>query len=247
MVQGVDDGEAMMAEWLGEQGYRFDFEPGDWGVPTNPDFRVLLPEGPVAIEVESVEGWGIFTGLGPGGPTRQRPMREALKPLRSQLRHAAKQLKPLAGTGMPLVVAVANPGRRPVPFSADAMVAAMYGDPEHVLGADGSSQVLVGRNGKLTNDHPYLSAVMVLRKGTEVRAAERRWVDENYRRFGSAQEMGPELRRLEAEGAFGVERVAVDLIETASGSARLPAGFTAGELGTHWVPLPDRSGLTRLR
>jgi len=52
--------------------------------------------------------------------------------------------------------------------------------------------------------------------------------------------------RLDAEGAFGTERVAIDLIETASSCQRVPADLATGHDDTHWALLPDGSGLRRV-
>jgi hypothetical protein len=244
----LDAGEALMAQWLTDRGYTYEFEPEDWGVNTCPDFRVDVSGHIVAIEVESIEGWGGFANT-PVGQGFTRGMDRALRPLRAKIKEGARQLKPLAGTGMPLLVAVANPFRRPVPFSADMMISAMYGDPSYRFSTDRpGGQMLLDRNGKLTNDHSYVSAVMTIRTAPGVREAAGHWFDENRTRFASAQAMMVEARRLESEGFFGnANVVAVDLIETvATGSARLPAGFASGPNDTHWGPLPDGSGIMRL-
>jgi len=92
----LDAGEGLMARWLNERGYPFEFEP-DWGVPTCPDFRVRHGSNIVAIEVKTIEGQGLFTNVRVGDHGF-RPMDKALKPLREKIHAAARQLKPLAGT-----------------------------------------------------------------------------------------------------------------------------------------------------
>ena len=257
----MDAGETLVARWLNGRGLAHDFEP-DCGVRTKPDFRVSLADVQVAIEVESIESWGgfaVFKEQMASNPTVSNPpllgdgftrgMDNALRPLRSQIRHAAKQLKPLAGLGMPLVVAVTNPYNRPVPFSADMMIAAMYGDPEYQFPADGGPhRAVLGRNGKLGRDHQYLSAVMLVRKAPGVRKAAALWRDQSWKRFRSATEYREEVDRLCAAGYFGDEQaVAVDLIETNSEALRVPAGFLVGPSDTHWVPNDDGTGITRVQ
>ena len=56
-----------------------------------------------------------------------RTMKQALKPIRNQIAEAAPQLKPLANSGMPLVVALANPLSLQAPFEASMVTADMYG------------------------------------------------------------------------------------------------------------------------
>ncbi len=133
-------------------------------------------------------------------------MGEALQPSRNQLHHGTKQLKSVAATGMPLVVAVANSILRPAPFSAEMMLAAMYGDPRHGLTLDRGFQVAVGRNGKLTYDHPYLNAVMLVRKGAEARAAVDRWREMSYHVFGSAQDMARNFGAFLSNAPLGAHR-----------------------------------------
>ncbi len=125
----------------------------------------------------------------------------------------------------------------------------MYGDPEYEFPSDGGAgRMVLGRNGKLWNDHPYVSAVMVIRQAPGVREAAELWFDENRTRFGSATEMGEEARRLGAAGYFGDEQgVAIDLVETKSYAPRVPAWLVGGPGDTHWIPNDDGSGITQVQ
>ena len=238
-----------MATWLDDRDYRWEFEPGDWGVNTCPDFRVEVFGQKLAIEVESIESWGGFKTIKPGQPPFSRTMDRALEPVRSKIRKGARQLKPLAGTGMPLLVAVVNPYNRPVPYSADMMISAMYGDPTYTFPADGGpGRATLGRNGKLTNDHPYLSGVLVLRSGPGVKEAVSTWFDQNRTRFDRIEDVVAEVGRLETLGYFGDRAaVAVDVLETVTAPVRVPADFAGGPHDTHWAPLEDGTGIVRLR
>jgi hypothetical protein len=238
----------LMARWLTDRGYSWDFEPADWGVPTCPDFRVQLTNGNAAIEVKAFETSGMFSDPLAAGAAN-RTMKRALKPIRNQIAEAAPQLKPLANSGMPLVVALANPLNRPVPSEASMVIAAMYGDPAYTFPADGGpGRFTLGLNGKLTNDHPYISAVIVLRpdvRGIELASG---WFDQNRASFSTPEEMIAEYRRLERSGAFDSDNtVAIDLIETAGTATRLPENFANGPDDTCWRPIPDGTGMMRVK
>ncbi len=80
-------------------------------------------------------------------------------PSRNQLGEAAAQLKGLASK-MPLVVVVANPEGAPVDMTVGGVVVeAMYG-PAPSLSPDRAG---LGRDGKFTASHQYVSAVVILR------------------------------------------------------------------------------------
>src|SRR5712691_8072551 len=80
----------------------------DLGVPKRPDYLIAKDGVEVVCEVKEFEATAI---------DRLRELRQAfttsqsveLKPIRAQVRQAARQLKPLAGSKWPLVVVLANP------------------------------------------------------------------------------------------------------------------------------------------
>jgi hypothetical protein len=99
------------------------------------------------------------------------PDAEVYGPIRNQVKEAAKQLKPLAVRGIPLVVVLANPDEARVNLSVESVIAALYGNPQWTMQIDTATGAAVdeghlelGRDGKLTNDHAYLSAVVLLRR-----------------------------------------------------------------------------------
>jgi len=66
-----------------------------------------------------------------------------------------------------------------VPFSAELLISAMYGDPAYQFastggtgGTGGTDRMLLDRNGKLTNDHPYISAVALIREKSNAAAQQ---------------------------------------------------------------------------
>ena len=232
-----------MVRWLNDRGYPFEFEP-DWGVSKSPDFRVHHGNEVVAIEVKTIEEGGLLKDVRPGDHGF-RKMKDALKPLRGKIRDAAPQLKPLAGSGIPLVIAISNPHKRPVPDTVEFLMSAMYGDPTYRFARDGGAgRALLGLNGKLKSDHPYISAVALVREVSHDAEAAGRWHDENRSHFASPEEMIAAARRLGLMDPAGT-RVAVDLVDTVTDAPRVPAMFVAGPDDSRWSLTADRSGLTR--
>lgn len=95
--------------------------------------------------------------------------KDVLRPVRHKIRAAARQLKPLAGSGRPLVIMLANPRGARVGLSPQEIVWTMYGDPAFAFSMDPRTGEAVDEggfittaNGKLRNDHPYISAVTVV-------------------------------------------------------------------------------------
>jgi hypothetical protein len=97
---------------------------------------------------------------GAGGTTSAEAV---LGPMRCKIREAARQLKPFAPSGMPLVIVLTNPHGALVLTDPSRVVHAMYGDPTVTIpinaaigGADGDAVLITGRNGKLRVDHAYI-------------------------------------------------------------------------------------------
>jgi hypothetical protein len=225
----TDPAEVRFENYLNAHDYLFEYEP-DLHIDKQPDYMVQRGDDMVVCEVKGFQTLGIW------GPMLQSPghmvtrsMKEVLAPVRSQISAAAVQLKPLAGSGIPLVVVLSNPEKAGVDLSPTMVIAAMYGD----LGAqfssrpDGttSSEWIADRNGKLTNDHGYVSAVVVARAGD--RSAE--GVDAFIRGF------------LEANPAAATEEV-LAAVDEASDSFEPPEPYYYCDVfqtaSTTCVPLP---------
>jgi hypothetical protein len=158
-------GERLFEAYLAEHDYPEPaFEP-DLGVAKRPDYLVARAGSEAVCEVKEFDAKANPPPVGGG----MRSMVDVLRPVRQKIRDAAKQLKPLRDCGRPLVVVLANPQGAFVRLGPREMVWAMYGDPAFEFTADpatgesvGEAGFVVTRNGRLRNDHPYVSAVVVV-------------------------------------------------------------------------------------
>lgn len=162
------EGELLFEAYLAEHDYPEPAYEPNLGVRTRPDYVVVRGEAEAVCEVEEFDpdsGWS----PGNAGPSGRRSMEDVLRPVRYKIRAAARQLKPLADSGRPLVIVLANPGGAWVGLWPQEIVWAMYGDPAFAFSVDAQTGDAVDeggfittRNGKLRNDHPYISAVAVV-------------------------------------------------------------------------------------
>jgi len=64
----------------------------------------------------------------------------------------------------------------------------MYGDPAYQFASTGGTdRMLLDRNGKLTNNHPYISAVALIREKSNAAADIETWYAKNRHDFPSAE------------------------------------------------------------
>lgn len=163
------EGELLFEAYLAEHGYPEPAYEPDLGVPTRPDYVVMRGEAEAICEVEEFSadsGWSPSSA----GPSGRRSMEVVMRPVRNKIREGARQLKPLAESGRPLVIVLANPSGAWVGLSPRELVWAMYGDPAYrfAINADtgeaADGEFITTRNGKLRNDHPYISALALVAK-----------------------------------------------------------------------------------
>jgi hypothetical protein len=156
-------------------------------------------------------------------------------------------LKPLRELEPPLVVVLANPDGAFVNLSSEHVLASLYGNLTFTIPIDPTSGGAVsdgrfefGRDGKLTNDHPYLSAVALLRRRehkvdriAEISAEER---EPAPRDFDEAARAAYKLsQRLEKEDLPEGDYLYLDVIETASNTAvPLRDDWFRGPNDTRW-------------
>jgi hypothetical protein len=132
------------------------------------------------------------------------------------------------------------------------VISAMYGDlqleaPRLPDGSLGEFQSVAGRNGKLTNDHPYVSAVAVVRREDHAAPWVSEWVDTHQAGFGDdVQALTAALAEASQDAPEG-DDIFLEVFETISETAvPLPRDIFNGPRDLRWVPNASRTGLTPL-
>jgi hypothetical protein len=149
MTRRRPEGELLFEAYVAEHDYPAPKYEPDLGVRTRPDYVVVRGGAEAVCEVEEFDpdsGWS----PGNAGPSGRRSMEDVLRPVRYKIRAAARQLKPLAGSGRPLVIVLANPGGGWVGLSPQEIVWAMYGDPAFVVSVDARTGEAVDEGGFIT-------------------------------------------------------------------------------------------------
>ena len=213
-----DPGEKLFERYLEQRGYTvLAYEP-DLGTAKRPDYLVRADGTDVVVEVESFETTVVQTPTEPGGSAALSDLR----PLRRKISAGAEQLKGIGG--YPLIVVIANPYHIAVPLLPSHLVAAMYGDLAFEFLPDGTQQWRLGRNGRLHVDepdgtshgnHPYLSAVGVLRVGS---ALDMNIIADLREHAGAGNPLQIVAHALSAEDNPQVQQdtLSLDLFETVS-------------------------------
>lgn len=226
-------GDLMFEAYVAEQNYPAPQHEPDLGTTKRPDYLIERDGERCVVEVKQ---FAPDTRSFPDQRAGTTTVEAILKPIRSQIREAARQLKDVAQLGLPLVVMLTNPHGAFVILGNRELVWAMYGDPVVVMdidvtvgGAVGEPRHEVGRNGRLARDHQYISAVAILSR--RQRATD--WYDETAKRHADLP--GAERWRLICEAETRGERPEgsyhrVSVFKTLSPSAvALPDPFFAGE------------------
>jgi hypothetical protein len=246
-------GELLFERYLAERGYPWEHHPKLDGVDTRPDYLARVDDHTIVCEVKSFDTAGAFaTKAGIGVAVGGRSMKEALAPHRNDIRAAAKQLKPLRDRGWPLVVVLSNPRGCVVPTDPMSIIAAMYGDPELVApwredGSLGDFTAQAGRNGKLRNDHPYLSAVIMLHCQAHAADWSARWIAEHRPKYPDVRDLTAAFLKAAHTEAPEGEDVFVDVFETFSDSAvPLPRSVFDGPRDRRFAPNDTRTAIIQL-
>jgi hypothetical protein len=159
-------GDLMFEAYFAEQGYGdVDHEP-DLGVGKRPDYVIERHGQRCVVEVkEFAPGTSPFPNQSYGS----MDSKTLLKPIRSQLREAARKFKAIENLGMPLTVMLTNPNGALLDLSIPNIVYAMYGDPAFTSpvssetgGATEPGRFIADRNGRYRADHQYVSGVGLL-------------------------------------------------------------------------------------
>lgn len=240
--QGQNDGERWVERYLRTHGYTYEYEP-DLGVSRRPDFLARRDGVEIVCEVKSFQQPTPLERRISG--TNQATMisaDEEYGPMRSAVREAARQLRPLAGSRWPLVVVLANPHGYWVNLTLERLVEAMFGNPVIVGRFDPEEGQVedfrfdYGRDGRLRNDHPYISAVAIVHERDLAYEYVRKWHEERVAREAAK----PATLADAAEAA----RTAVEEWQASEASQNVPEGnvyrlevLTTGNPDA--VPLPD--------
>lgn len=233
---------AWFESYLNEIGLLYEYEP-DLATVSKPDYRVTTPTGPVICEVKSFREQPM-----PSSGFLVRDARQVLATSRNSIKAAAHQLRELSGAGMPLVIVMANPAG--VHVSLDLVVHAMYGDMQATItstdGGSTYSELLATRNGGLSNDHPYVSGVLVLRRGSRQQDALREWSpsrdDLSHDAFSA--ELNAFVESITASGLDTyVEATYVEALGRAA--THLSEGIFVGEHAYRWRLAPGGNTITK--
>jgi hypothetical protein len=228
-----------------ERGYELSEHEPDLGRARRPDYVIGRDGLQCVVEVKQ---FAATTRSFPDQRFGSTDLATVLKPIRSQLREAARQLKDVSDLGLPLVAVLTNPNGATVNLGEREMVWAMYGDPvvrmtidPEIGAAVRDPEHGVGRNGRLARDHQYIGAVAVI--GERERAAD--WYDEMGRRYADLPSkerwgriMEAENRGERPEGSHHRASVFKTLSPTA---VPLPDGFFAGSGDRVFEPNEDGS------
>jgi hypothetical protein len=257
----LNESERGFQRYLRDHGYAGadDHEP-DLGISRRPDFAISKNGATAVCEVKQFDSVSplerraaVMKGYFSSGDT------EVYGPIRTQIHAGARQMRELRGRATPLVVVLANPLGRWVLLDVPHTIHALYGNPTFGGPYNAATGVIEhlapiqGRDGELTNDHRYLSAVVLLNRRLHVLDVRDRWLDEHRAKLET--DYPDRARRAAAivEGLDGLDLSDdrdyfwVDVIHTTSarqGDAPLlsPRLFD-GLHDRHWAANPDGSPL----
>jgi hypothetical protein len=159
-------GDLMFEAYLAEQGFGdVEHEP-DLGVGKRPDYVIERDGQRCVVEVKE---FAPDTSPFPNQRFGSIDSQTLLKPIRSQLREAARKFKAMENLGLPLTVMLTNPNGALLDLSIPNIVYAMYGDPAFTFpvssetgGSTAPGEFIADRNGRYRADHQYVSAVGLL-------------------------------------------------------------------------------------
>lgn len=230
--------------YLVEHGY----EPGEHEpdlselkIDRRPDYLPTNASGEqVVCEVKSFDINQLTTRLDRDRMVEPRT-REQYGPIRNQVKEAARKLKPFAARGLPLIVVVTrtNPAAM-VDLSVENVAGALYGNL--VRGRDGARvRSILTRDGALTNDHRYVSAVAVL-TGETLASVERhavfaevRAATPGFAELPRAEQIDRLNAALEGRTFSPGFRYRLDVIEALSPTATpLPDDWFSGPRDSRW-------------
>ncbi len=262
MANRPTESEKWFDRYLVDHGY----DPGDpepdLGIRTNPDRLISRDGKQVVCEIKQFEK-DVVTMV--AGQVRAISSSEWFNPVRMAVKNAARQLKPLRDSGLPLAVLLANPKGMHVSLETTDVIHALYGDPTWSIqidpatgGAVADPEFFAGLGGRLRNHHEYISAVVLLRHRENVQdyadaVAKEIKCDREPKTYEEAAELGKqyleEMQRREAAGEIpGGDYFFVDVIKTVSARATpLPDDFFNGKRDSVWALNSAAGGYVKVR
>jgi hypothetical protein len=248
VVKSDDPGEALFKRYLKANSYDVLAYERDLGTVKRPDFLIRAAEHEVVAEVESFN-----TSPMPLTPRSGFVnMTPKLKAVRKKIRAGAEQLKGIEG--YPLVVVLANPRNSWVPLEGPMFIGALFGDSQVSFAPDGGLYFHSGRNGRLQvkepdgsvrGNHPYLSAVAVLRyvypQAAWAAAMQKSQDTGNDNPLAIIREAHHLMGQ---QGEAVAETVCIDVYESVSETAvPIPREVFAGPYDTRWgITSPGQYG-----
>lgn len=176
-------GDLLFEAYAHEWGYELSEHEPDLGRTKRPDYLIVSNGQRCVVEVKE---FAPATRSFPDQRVGSTDLATVLKPIRSQIREAARQLKAVSDLNLPLVVVLTNPHQATVILGDRELVWAMHGDPVVRISIDpdigaavGDPEHGVGRNGRVARDHQYISAVAVI--GERNRSAD--WYEDMGTRY----------------------------------------------------------------
>jgi hypothetical protein len=249
----MNEAEKRFAAYLDSHGYHWKHEPDyqlELGLQaplaTRPDFLITSGGTRTVGEVRQFETTHLREQLAKSGGRGFLSAKTVYGALRSGIFEKARQLRPLAGAGVPLLVVLANPLGADVMLDAHHVQAAMWGNPGYVFRVDGQTgepapefppfmrlqdygvfarPVMDGdRIVGWENRHPHVSAVVVVHE----RLHSDDWREEIIRRHPAADGSFDAA----GEAAFA----ALKAVEAAASAGEEPEG------AYQWVSVYDVNG-----
>jgi hypothetical protein len=146
-------------------------------------------------------------------------------PVREAVHRGARQMRDLAGSKLPLVVVLANPRGMFIPLKTRDVIYSLYGNPGYTFEVDTATggavtepQAFAGRDGEITNDHPYLSGVLLLRHRTH----ERDFLDDLQADLAEEQGWAEDAKT--TDEATRRSKVFLEAVDAASERGEIPEG-----------------------
>ncbi|MCI0155740.1 hypothetical protein KNO15_03400 [Leifsonia shinshuensis] len=238
-------GERLFERYLSSLGYELIAYEPTLGTVKRPDYLIRAAGHEVVVEVES-----FGSPAPPAGSSADRiePISDRLRSVRNRISAGAAQLKGISDR--PLVVVLANPEGSPVPLEPPMVMSAMYGDLNVAFHHGGGTNIEFGRNGRLhvaessgssRGNHPYLSAVAVLRFNYAADAHTAARIEAQSMGYTNPLAILREANRiLHERGEAYAESICLDVFESLSESAvPLPPEVFSGPYDTRWGKLPS--------